>query len=101
MRVQLALLLATQLSAPACLSADRQAAQLASPCLVCHTLEFNSPNPIPTLAGMSAADINQALLAYRRGQAGDTIMGRHARGYSEQELGLIAAYLATLTDNKP
>ncbi len=48
---------------------------------------------IPPLRGRGADDVAAALLAFRRGERPATVMDRIARGFSEDELRAIAAYV--------
>ena len=59
----------------------------ASSCSGCHGAE--SP-----LAGRSAKDISDAVIAFRSGARPSTVMGRIAKGFNDQEVGAIAAWWA-------
>ena len=67
---------------------------LASNCFQCHGTNGRGPG-FDRLAGKSANEIYQELLGYRAGKEGDGIMTRHALGYSDAQLRLIASYLST------
>lgn len=62
----------------------------AGACSGCHTAERSE---IPSLDGLSAAEIEAALAAYRSGTRAGTIMPRIAKGFSPKEAGAIAAFL--------
>jgi len=73
-----------------------QGAMLSNSCSACHGTDGKSPGAIPSINGKSARFINQALTEFRSGNRTSTIMGRHAKGYSDQEIKLIADYFAGL-----
>lgn len=66
----------------------------ASSCSGCHTASAEIDTPVPRLAGLPAARITEAMLAFRAGQRPGTIMPRIARGFSEDEIAAIAAWYA-------
>ena len=59
----------------------------ASSCSGCH----GAKSPI---AGPDAKQMTATLMAYRDGERPSTVMGRIAKGFTEQELGAIAAWWA-------
>lgn len=69
---------------------------LASNCFQCHGTEGRSLGEIDSLAGKSASDIYGDVKEMQRKPAGDDIMFAHSRGYTDQELRLIADYFASL-----
>lgn len=73
-----------------------QGAMLSNSCAACHGTDGNSPGAIPSIHGKSAAFISQALKEFRSGKRHSTVMGRHAKGYSDEEIQLIADYFAGL-----
>ena len=73
-----------------------QGAMLSNSCAACHGTDGNSPGAIPTLHGKSADFIERALKGFRSGERESTVMGRHATGYSDEEIALIADYFAGL-----
>ena len=66
----------------------------ASSCSGCHAASAAVETPVPRLAGMQAARIIEAMLAFRAGQRPGTIMPRIAKGFSEGEIAAIAAWYA-------
>jgi sulfide dehydrogenase cytochrome subunit len=66
---------------------------LASSCSGCHRAGPARPEGIPDLAGLGTDEIAQKLRAYRSGEAAATLMNRLARGYSEEEIDLLARTL--------
>ena len=73
-----------------------QGAMLSNSCSACHGTDGKSPGAIPSINGKSARFINQALTEFRSGNRTSTVMGRHAKGYSDKEIKLIADYFASL-----
>ena len=73
-----------------------QAAMLSNSCSACHGTDGKSPGAIPSINGKSARFINQSLLEFRSGTRASTVMGRHAKGYSDKEIKLIADHFASL-----
>ena len=73
-----------------------QGAMLSNSCSACHGTDGKSPGAIPSIYGKSAQFINQALSEFRSGTRASTVMGRHAKGYSDKEIKLIANYFANL-----
>jgi cytochrome subunit of sulfide dehydrogenase len=63
----------------------------ATSCSGCHAQAITTA--IPSLRGMTADQIGTTMLAFRSGQRSATVMDRIARGFSEQEIAAIAAWL--------
>ncbi|MFQ6022351.1 MAG: c-type cytochrome [Acidiferrobacterales bacterium] len=70
-------------------------AMLSVSCAGCHGTDGKSPGSIPSIAGKSMDFIETALKEFRSGERDSTVMGRHAKGYTDQEIKLIAEYFAT------
>ena len=70
-------------------------AMLSNSCAACHGTDGNSPGAIPSIAGKSAAFIAGALMDFSSGKRAGTVMSRHATGYSEEEIRLIADFFAS------
>lgn len=73
-----------------------QGAMLSNSCSACHGTDGKSPGAIPSINGKSARFLTQALTEFRAGTRTSTVMGRHAKGYSDKEIQLIADYFANL-----
>jgi len=71
-----------------------QGAMLSASCEGCHGTYGRSPGAIPTIAGKSAEYLREALESFRSGDTDSTVMGRHVNGYTEDEIRLIAEYIA-------
>lgn len=70
---------------------------LAASCFTCHGTNGNSVGGVPpSLAGRSSAEIFQTLKDFQSGKKPATIMHQQAKGYTDQQLQLIAAYFASL-----
>jgi len=65
---------------------------LANSCAACHGTDGKSPGAIPSIAGKSAGFIEKALKDFRSGAQASTVMGRHAKGYSDEEIKTLAKY---------
>jgi len=71
-----------------------RAAMLANSCAACHGPDGRSPGAIPAIAGKSADFIRDALKAFRDGSKPATVMDRHAKGYTDEEINLLAEYFS-------
>lgn len=67
---------------------------LASNCFQCHGTNGKGPG-FDAIAGKTPGEIYKKLLEFRAGKEGDGIMAKHSLGYSDQQMRLIDAYLAT------
>lgn len=71
------------------------AALLASTCAGCHGSYGVSDGPsMPNIAGMPANYMKKRMREYKQGSRPSTIMGRLARGYSDEEIALMARFFA-------
>lgn len=74
---------------------DDRAVMLGSTCAGCHGTFGNSTGPaIPSIAGLKADAFTEAMVAYKaeKDARPSTIMGRIAKGYSDDEIALMAGY---------
>jgi sulfide dehydrogenase cytochrome subunit len=67
---------------------------LALSCAGCHGPDGQSPGTIPSLRGKNEATISDALRGFRADQRPSTVMGRVAKGYSDQEIDAVAREIA-------
>lgn len=67
-------------------------------CAGCHGTDGKSESVIPTIYGRSAEYIQTALLDFKSGARPSTVMGRHAKGYSDEEIHQIAEYFGSLSN---
>jgi sulfide dehydrogenase cytochrome subunit len=65
---------------------------MADTCLACHS-GINSEAMIPNLSQYPSSMIISQMKAFRDGSRPSTLMMRHAMGYSDEEVALIAKYL--------
>jgi cytochrome c553 len=86
-----ALALALAISAPA-IAAEPPAG--ASSCSGCHAANPKVDTPVPSIRGRDPAEIVAAMQAFRAGERPSTVMGRIAKGFSEDEIRAIAVWLA-------
>ena len=68
---------------------------LSSSCAACHGTDGKSPSAIPSINGKSIEFLLQALYDFKSGKRAATVMGRHASGYSDEELRRIADYISS------
>lgn len=82
-------------------SASRaSAANLANSCFFCHGPQGKSPDAVPPLTHHNAASISAALLGYKSGKRPATVMDRIAKGYTDEEIRILAAHIAHLNQTK-
>ena len=88
--------LGTALMLPTTASAEvTHGAVLASTCFSCHGTDGNSPGNMPHISGLSADRMVQIMRDFSDERRPATVMNRHAKGYSDEEMQLIAEYLST------
>ena len=66
---------------------------LALSCASCHGTDGASPDAIPRIKGRSAEYIEKAMLQFKAGERPATVMNRIAKGYTDEEIKLLSAYL--------
>ena len=69
-------------------------AMLSASCEGCHGTNGHSPGSIPDISGKSAEFIRISMEEFRSGVRASTVMARHAKGYTDDEILLIAEYFA-------
>ena len=74
------------------LAADLRPAMLANPCAGCHGTDGASPGPIPPLKGLPSSYIISAMKSYKTDQRKGTVMNRIAKGYTDEEIKLMASH---------
>jgi sulfide dehydrogenase cytochrome subunit len=65
-------------------------------CFTCHGVNGVGSGKIPELRGLKKSDITESLLGFASGDEKSTIMGRHAKAYSKEEINMLAEYFASL-----
>jgi len=72
------------------------AVNMANNCFACHGPNGVSPGSIPTLHSLTANNIADMLRAFKSGERPSTVMGRHAKGYTNTEIEAISSHIASL-----
>ena len=67
---------------------------LAATCANCHGTNGQARGEMPRLAGVPAERLSTLLAAYKSGAQSGTIMQQIAKGYSDEQIRLIAAFFA-------
>jgi sulfide dehydrogenase cytochrome subunit len=67
---------------------------LASNCFQCHGTNGKGPG-FDSLAGKSSSEIYKELKEFQSGKEGNGIMARHAMGYTDAQMQLIANWFAS------
>ena len=75
-------------------AAEAAAPLAAQACLGCHGLNGAGATGVPGLAGRDAGELRALMLAFRANERPGTIMGRIARGYTEDEITATAEHFA-------
>ncbi len=68
-------------------------------CASCHGTDGKSVGVIPSFYGKSPEYLETALKDFKTGKRYSTVMGRHAKGYTDEEIHLIAQYFGTVWQN--
>jgi cytochrome subunit of sulfide dehydrogenase len=89
------LLLAALPAAGIAADGPHRAQRLAASCAGCHgTNGVPAAGTFPALAGQPAAGLNAAMKEFRDGTRPATVMHQLAKGYSDEQIALLAAYFA-------
>ena len=75
-------------------SSENKARNLASACAMCHGPNGISVGGVPSIAGQSREYLEMQLRHFRLGKQPATIMPQITKGYSDQELALLASFFA-------
>jgi cytochrome subunit of sulfide dehydrogenase len=73
---------------------EQAARSLAANCTGCHGPSGNSSGAIPSIAGLERAYIVTAMQEFKAGTRQATVMQQHAKGYSDQEIEILAEYFS-------
>lgn len=82
----------------ACIT-DPRGQILALSCASCHGTDGKSVGIIPSFYGKSPEYLETALKDFKTGKRYSTVMIRHAKGYTDEEIRLIAQYFGTVWQN--
>lgn len=69
---------------------------LASTCFSCHGTDGKSAGSIPAINGIPAESLRRSLQEFRDGRRPATVMDRHAKAYTDEEIASIADYLSRI-----
>lgn len=67
---------------------------LAASCAACHGTQGNSQSITPVLAGLDATYFSTQMLAFKNGSRDSTVMHRHAKGLTIDEIDHLADYFS-------
>lgn len=67
---------------------------LAASCAACHGTQGNSQSITPVLAGLDASYFSTQMLAFKNGSRDSTVMHRHAKGITIDEIDHLAVYFS-------
>lgn len=67
---------------------------LAASCAACHGSEGNSVGGTSVLAGLDASHFVLQMMAFRNGTRSSTVMHRHAKGLTVEEIDALAIYFS-------
>lgn len=71
-------------------------AVLANSCAACHGTDGRGSGRIPRINDFSKGDLVEVMRELRKGGESVTIMDRHAKGYTDEEVAMIADHYAGL-----
>jgi sulfide dehydrogenase cytochrome subunit len=77
------------------LAADYRPAMLANPCAGCHGTDGASPGSIPSIKGLPSSHLISVMKAFKSGKRKGTVMNRIARGYTDEEIELMAKHFSS------
>lgn len=73
-----------------------RAEMLVHQCFACHGTNGIGSLKIPELNSLKKSDILESLNGFKSGSEKSTIMDRHAKAYTDEEIKLIADYIVSL-----
>ena len=73
---------------------SHSASYLAANCFNCHGTEGKAISAIPAIAGRDREFLEQTLKAFKAGEKSATIMHQLAKGYTDEELAILAEYFS-------
>lgn len=63
-------------------------------CANCHGTNGKAKNDLPALAGQDRELLKELLLSYKSGAKQATIMHQHAKGYTDEEIAILADFFS-------
>ena len=100
-RMTWAAVAALSLAAPCAIAQDANLARnLAATCANCHGTGGQSRGEVKSLAGLPAESIVAAFNGYKAGTIPATLMHQVAKGYTDEQIKLIAGYFAAQQPKK-
>lgn len=69
---------------------------LANSCAACHGTDGQGSKRIPRINDLGVADTIELMKSFKEGGGGGTVMNRHAPGYTDEEIRLIAEHFAKI-----
>lgn len=82
---------------PAAAADPQYVRSLAATCFTCHGTDGRSVGGVPpSLAGQNKNYLLKQLQEFRDGKRPATIMHQHAKGYTDEQLNMIAGYFAAV-----
>lgn len=73
---------------------ERNVALMASACAACHGTNGHSVGGTPSLAGLEQLYFIEQMQLFQSGERRSSVMMKHARGYTEEEIRLLAEYFS-------
>jgi cytochrome subunit of sulfide dehydrogenase len=73
---------------------DKHARNMAASCAACHGTNGNSVGVAPVLAGLNKSYFITQMQDMKSGKRATTVMNKHAKGYSDEEIDKLATYFA-------
>lgn len=69
---------------------------LANSCAACHGTDGSGSKRIPRINDLGVSDTIELMKSFKEGGGGGTVMNRHATGYTDEEIRLIAEHFAKI-----
>jgi len=73
---------------------EQNVALMASACAACHGTNGHSVGGTPSLAGLDRLYFIEQMQLFQTGARPSSVMMKHARGYTEEEIRLLAEYFS-------
>ncbi len=73
-----------------------RAEMLANSCAACHGADGRGSKTIPELKGIEVDDFVKTMNGFQTSEESSTIMDRHAKEYTDEDIRLLAEYFAGL-----